>query len=189
MKEKGRSLRVSDLLFNVLRKNGKMVRWIYWKSLLGKLGNGSFIRNSVQIVGNPKRVMVGDRFQIWHRCFINVGSGSVSFGNDGHLGVDVYINASKGNVTIGDHVAIAPKTQIYSYSDTYRPNKLIGDVHEVGDVRIGNNILIGSGAILLPGVCIGDGAVVAAGAVVTKDVGEFEIVAGIPAKKIKDRPR
>ena len=48
---------------------------------------------------------------------------------------------------------------------------------------------IGAGAILLPGVEIGEGSVVAAGAVVTKSVQPYSVVAGIPARKIKDRPK
>jgi len=190
MSEQGDSFGTPDLFFKVWNKTGNLLRWLCWKPILGKLGHGSYIRKGVQIVGNPQRVRIGNRFQIWHRCFINVGSrGSVTCGSRGHLGVDVYLNASKGNIMIGDNVAIAPRTQIYSYSDSYSAGKQIGEVHTVGDVRIGSNVLIGAGAIVLPGVSIGDGAVVAAGAVVTEDVGEYEIVGGVPARKIKDRPR
>lgn len=47
--------------------------------------------------------------------------------------------------------------------------------------------MIGAGAIVLPGITIGNGAVVGAGAVVTKDVPDFAIVVGVPAKVIKYR--
>ncbi|OYP37316.1 hypothetical protein CGZ80_05430 [Rhodopirellula sp. MGV] len=53
--------------------------------------------------------------------------------------------------------------------------------------RIGRDVWIGYGAILMSGVVIGDGAIVAAGAVVTKNVGPYEIVAGVPANLIKMR--
>lgn len=155
----------------------------------GSIGNGSYIRTGLEVYGNAANISIGNNFQIWHRCFINVGSGTLTCGNDGHLGVDVYINAARANVRIGNNVAIAPKTQIYSYSDGYEASKLIGEVIRVGDVIIGNNILIGSGAIILPGVRIADGAIIGAGSVVNRDVGNYEIVAGIPARKIKVRPR
>jgi maltose O-acetyltransferase len=54
-------------------------------------------------------------------------------------------------------------------------------------VVIGDYVFIGPRAIILPNVKIGRGAVVAAGAVVTKDIPDFEIWGGVPAKKISDR--
>lgn len=54
-------------------------------------------------------------------------------------------------------------------------------------IYIGHDVWIGANVIILPGVKIGNGAVIAAGAVVTKDVGAYEIVGGVPAKKIRLR--
>lgn len=55
-----------------------------------------------------------------------------------------------------------------------------------GGVRIGNQVWIATGAMILPNVTIGDGAIVASGAVVTKDVPARCLVAGVPAKVIKE---
>ncbi len=54
-------------------------------------------------------------------------------------------------------------------------------------VTIGNDVWIGHGATIMAGNSVGDGAVVAAGAVVTKPVAAYAIVAGVPARKVKDR--
>lgn len=159
----------------------------YWKIRLGKIGKKSRIKRGVKIIGNGKRITLGENFKIWHRSFIVIGDGKISFGDDGHLGVDVYLNAYKGSISIGNNVAIAPKSQIYSYSDDYAISAQIGKIHKIGNVTIKDNVLVGSGAIILPGVNIHDGAIIAAGAVVTKDVAPFEVVGGIPAKKIKKR--
>lgn len=53
-----------------------------------------------------------------------------------------------------------------------------------GEVVIGNNVWIGDKATILPDVHIGDGAIIAANAVVTRDVAEYSVVAGVPAKVI-----
>ena len=54
-------------------------------------------------------------------------------------------------------------------------------------VYIGNDVWIGDRVLILPGVHIGDGSIIAAGSVVTKDVPPYSIVAGVPARKIRDR--
>lgn len=56
-----------------------------------------------------------------------------------------------------------------------------------GLVNIGNDVWIGANVIILPGVTIGDGSIIAAGAVVTKDVDDYAIVGGVPAKVIRYR--
>ena len=54
-------------------------------------------------------------------------------------------------------------------------------------IHIGHDVWVGHGATILPGVRIGDGAVVGAGAVVSKDVAPYMIVAGVPAKPLRER--
>lgn len=56
-----------------------------------------------------------------------------------------------------------------------------------GNMEIGHDVWIGMSALILPGVSIGDGAIVGAGSIVTKNVGDYEIVAGNPAKHLKFR--
>lgn len=54
-------------------------------------------------------------------------------------------------------------------------------------IKIGNDVWIGANVILLDGIIVGNGAIIGAGSVVTKNVNEYEIVGGVPAKKIRSR--
>lgn len=58
---------------------------------------------------------------------------------------------------------------------------------EVADIKIGNDVWIGARAVILDGVTIGNGAIVGAGAVVTKDVPDYAVVGGVPARLIRYR--
>lgn len=109
------------------------------------------------------------------------------------VGKDVYIGdrviiidrlSDKSNIIIGDRASISAGVTLVSSSS---PNNsmIVPYVKTVyGRIMIGNDAWLGTGSIILPDVSIGEGAVVGAGAVVTKDVAPFNIVAGIPAKKI-----
>lgn len=92
------------------------------------------------------------------------------------------------NITIEDLVSIGSGVHIYTanheYRDTSRPIFEQGH-REVQPVVVKKGAWIGANAIILPGVTVGENSVVGAGSVVTKDVAAFTVVAGQPAKTIK----
>jgi len=114
---------------------------------------------------------------MWARFYDPTG---IKIGKDSIIGDHVFLDG-RDKLEIGDHVDIASNVMIYNSEH---------DIHSAdfnpinAPVEIEDYVFIGPGVIILPGVTIGKGAVVAAGAVVTKDVPEFTIVGGVPAKEI-----
>lgn len=89
-------------------------------------------------------------------------------------------------VTIGDYCMIGPGTLISTFNHPMTPSGRRKSLATVKPVTIGNDVWIGGGCIILPGVTIGNNVIVAAGAVVSRDVPDNCLVAGVPARKIRD---
>lgn len=109
--------------------------------------------------------------------------GGVEIGNHTVINRDCTLDG-RGGLLIGNNVSISPEVMILTAEHDVNSSSFAG---VVGRVVIQDYAWIGSRATILPGVTIGKGSVVAAGAVVTKDVPEYTIVGGIPAKTIGTR--
>lgn len=113
-----------------------------------------------------------------HRCTIGNNSGIGRY------------SVLHGPVYIGNDVMMGPNCTIYtqnhSYTDISKPMNLQGFSSE-RPVVIGNDVWIGGHVIILPGVKVGNHSIIGAGSVVTKDVPEFAVVGGNPAKVLKFR--
>lgn len=108
-------------------------------------------------------------------------------GNNSGIGVNARFY---GKVIIGDNVMMAPDCIIYVRN--HESSRVDIPMCEQGSteerpVIIGSDVWIGGRVIILPGVTIGDGAIIGAGSIVTKNVAAYDIVAGNPAKVIRNR--
>ena len=94
-----------------------------------------------------------------------------------------------GDITIGDDVVMGPDVVMmatsHEFKDLNTPINMQGAKPEE-PIVIGNDCWIGENASIISGITIGDGGIILAGAVVTKDVPPYSIVAGNPAKIIKE---
>jgi acetyltransferase-like isoleucine patch superfamily enzyme len=99
------------------------------------------------------------------------------------IGHKVTLDA-RGGLTIGNNVNFSSEVMIWTAQHDYRSPTFETDFKPV---VIGDYAWLGPRCIILPGVTVGEGAVVAAGAVITKDVEPYEVVAGVPARKVADR--
>jgi acetyltransferase-like isoleucine patch superfamily enzyme len=114
---------------------------------------------------------------------------SLIIGEESYIGELNNIRASGGNIIIGKKCLISQQVSLIAANHLTAKDKFIKDQAWTSgmDIVIEDDVWIGCGAQIMPGVRIGKGAIVAAGSVVTKSVAPYTIVAGIPAKKIKDR--
>ncbi|MDH4139936.1 MAG: sugar O-acetyltransferase [Coriobacteriia bacterium] len=114
-----------------------------------------------------------------------------TYGQNIHIGDHVYLNFSctiidNNEVHIGDHVMVGPVVQIYTASHPLQAEARNQGWEVAKPVVIEDNVWLGGGAILLPGVRIGQNAVVGAGAVVPRSVPANTVVAGNPARVIRE---
>jgi acetyltransferase-like isoleucine patch superfamily enzyme len=106
----------------------------------------------------------------------------IAAGNDVFINTGTFID-SKGGVTIGDAVGIGEFVRIFTHSHSESDHA----ERSYAPVIIDDYAKVYAGAMVFPGVTIGEQSIVAGGAVVTKDVPPNTVVAGVPAKAIRQR--
>lgn len=136
-------------------------------------------------VRNKRNISVG------RACIIrqgsSVGGREINLGRNVRLGHGAHI---MGEVTVGDDVMIAPNVVLAGGRHGMRRNgtpMFYQSSESKGPILIGSDVWIAANSVVTDGVRIGNGAVVGAGSVVTKDVDDYTIVAGNPAKVLSSR--
>ena len=125
----------------------------------------TFIANDAVVIGD---VHLRDRVNIWYKVVIRADVNRMEIGYCTNIQDGAILHGDPGQpLIIGEYVTIGHRAVIHC-------------------AEIGRGCLIGMGAILLEGVKIGAGSIVGAGAVVTKDVPAGVVVAGVPAKVIRE---
>jgi len=114
-----------------------------------------------------------------------------AYGQNIHIGDHVFLNVlctilDCNEVHIGDHVMVGPGVQIYTAAHSLQAEARIQGWEVAKPIVIEDNVWLGGSAILLPGVRIGRNAVVGAGAVVSRSVPANAVVAGNPARVIRE---
>jgi acetyltransferase-like isoleucine patch superfamily enzyme len=156
---------------------------------LAAVGENVVIEDGVRIL-EPGHVSIGSNVYIGHYAVLRgYPTNEMIIGDDNWIGQFCYLN-SAGGLRIGSRVGIGPGVKIMSsrHGEEGRTVPVLMCDLEFVRVTVEDDCDIGMGAIILPGITIGRGSIVGAGAVVTKDVDPFAIVAGVPARKIGERP-
>ncbi len=133
------------------------------------VGVGAFCRLIVSTSFNSigEFIKIGDNVGIGEYAYLG-GAGGLEIGND---------------CIVGQYFSCHPEN--HQFSDLKTPIRYQGTIRK--GIKIGGNCWVGSKVTILDGVTIGEGCVIAAGAVVTQSMPAYSVIAGVPAKVIKDR--
>jgi len=149
----------------------------------------AFVGPGVKLeIARGARLILGRWSWVGHGCKIRVHQGEVVIGAKTVLGQECTVSAYQ-HVAIGRECVIADRVMLIDFDhgvvEVERPIRLQGIYKR--DVDVGHNVWIGYGACILRGVRVGDNAIIGTNAVVTRDVPDNAVVAGIPARVIRNR--
>lgn len=167
--------RVLSLLFTGKAFKDLVKLWSYYlvNHSLGirdaKVGKSSNVHATV-ILRQAHNIEIGEHCLINHNNVLQAGKG-------------------EGKIIIGNYVHTGANVMMFAYNHGFYTKEIPSKDQDYFDatITIDDDVWIGAGSVILPGVHIGKGVVIAAGAVVNKDVPEYAIVGGIPAKVLKMR--
>ncbi len=158
------------------------------RNLFRKLGENVIFEVGV-LVFHADHIAIGSNVYVGHYSILKgYYKGEMVIGDDVWIGQQVFFH-SAGGLFIGDRVGIGPGARIITsfHRDEGWSKAILDSTLEFAPVTISSDCDIGVGAIILPGVTIGRGVQIGAGAVVTEDIPDYTVVAGVPAKMIRQR--
>ncbi|MFN2464825.1 MAG: acyltransferase [Candidatus Dormibacteria bacterium] len=173
-----------DALSTVVRR-----RWEHAGRGRFRIGEG-FVSNGRLKLGGPGRIVIGPGCNAWARAERNV---LLTFSPQAEIriGANVRLNGAglqaASGITIGDNCILGSCTIVDTdHHSVGVDRRTSGAPPAVAPIRIGNNVWVAGMAAVLKGVTIGDDSVVAFGAVVAADVPAGVVVAGNPARVVKN---
>ncbi len=184
------------LLSSLFEHCGKGV--IFGKSLMIRkpgqiyLGTRVAIDDATLLDGGMEEgiaITIGDGTIISKSCVIQAKTRPLTIGKDCDIGAHVILS-SIGGITLGDSVLIAGNCYIGGgryHIDNLKIPIMYQGVYSRGAATVGDGTWIGASATILDGISIGRGCVIGAGSLVTKDIPDYGIAVGTPAKVIRFR--
>lgn len=184
-------------LWYYLQIVSRKINWLIYKDKVTLKGK-AYLNFGLLIIGmnNKDQVILGKNVDLY---------GCLSVGKKGQIIIGDYTCTSRGSmiqalskIEIGKFTQIAPDVLIYdsNHLSIYARDRMVhGLLAEKGissgnevtkPIKIGNHVWIGRRAMIFKGVTIGDRSIIAAGAIVTHDVPPDSVVAGNPAKVVKN---
>jgi len=180
----------TGLLGIVPGRIGRLLRRIYYRCVLAASGARLSVGRNVEIAC-PHNIRLGEETYLVDGAVLRAcGNARLTIGNRfGANGNARIIADNGGEILIGACVMVGPNVVIRaSNHGAERIDVPMWEQgHTGGRIVIGDDVWIGANAVIVPNVTIGSHVVIAAGAVVTRDVPDYAVVAGVPARVIADR--
>ena len=156
------------------------------------VGENVLISNKASLYG-VKNIEIGSNVRIDDFCIISAGEGAIKIGSYVHIACYAHLIGA-GEIIVEDHAQISGKVSIYSSSDDFSGDYLVGPTvpKEFTNVKnltvhLKKYVVLGCNVVVLPGVVLGEGCAVGALSLVNKDLEPYKIYGGSPIKILKDR--
>jgi galactoside O-acetyltransferase len=156
------------------------------------IGDNVLISDKASIYG-VKNIEIGSNVRIDDFCIISAGEGGIKIGNYVHIACYAHLIGS-GQIIVEDHAQISGKVSVYSSSDDFSGDYLVGPTvpKEFTNVKsltvhLKKYVILGCNVVVLPGVTIGEGTAIGALSLVSKSLPEYGIYGGNPLRLIKER--
>jgi galactoside O-acetyltransferase len=156
------------------------------------IGENVLISDKASIYG-VKNIEIGSNVRIDDFCIISAGEGGIKIGNYVHIACYAHLIGA-GQIIIEDHAQISGKVSIYSSSDDFSGEYLVGPTvpKEFTNVKnltvhLKKYVVLGCNVVILPGITLGEGCAVGALSLVNKNLEPYKIYGGSPIKFLKDR--
>ncbi len=193
---------VADSCVGIVFKKLYKIKYFFYSgwvaSQFNVVGDDFLVTYPTHII-NGGNVKIGNKFRAGPRFRIEtfneyknqIFKPEIIIGNNVRFGWDCHIGCIN-KIVIGSNVLFASRIYISDHfhgktdRDYLEIFPLERELVSKGPIIIKNDVWIGEGVIIMPGVQIGKGSIVGANAVVTKDIPDYCIVAGVPARVIKE---
>lgn len=159
-----------------------------------KYGKNVKISNKSSIYG-ASSIQIGDNVRIDDFSILSAVGGFITIGSHIHIASHAILIGA-GGIEMNDFSGLSSRVALYSASDDYSGDYLIGPVMEEdclniikGQITLQKYVTIGTSATIMPNVNFGEGSVLGAYSMATRDTEEWSIYAGVPARKIKNRKK
>jgi len=158
-----------------------------------RVGANPSIDSSVRFF-NPEKIVIGHYARIDCLALLSAGEEGITIGRNVHIAASAFVFGGGGQVVISDFSALSARVTLFTatddFSEGYLTNPTVPEKYKKirrGPIVLERHVVIGAASVVLPGVTLARGSAVGAMSLVHQNVGEYEVVFGVPFRVIGRR--